>query len=840
MGELVKNRRARRIVVGLAVLVGYVALALVTCWVVSQNGSYPRGSDTMFHVYRGNAVYQSLRQGVPWPLVDPLWYNGVELLRFWAPLPAYAMAGCQALAAGDPFHGYLVFCGLVLVVGGLCWYHVGARLGRPALGAFLGAAWFFAPNNLIDLFYEGNLSRAMILAVLPLFLWWVYAFLCGDSWRRLPQISLGFSFMALCHSGYAGMVALAVIVWLLLWAIVNRSWRRGLGVLAAVACGYLAIGVWLVPSLIGGIASTNSSDVMSTFFQSLWLTINPLDRVITGKVEFYFGLSTFLVCAAGALLSKRKSLPLFWCALITVLLTSQSAYPLLSSLPGGQYLWMLRFLSIAIAMVFLGLLTWSTLRRGVLVAMCVLLALDVVPSLSLVYGDLSGRQPAERLSEEADQTLIAQAKQVTRQRMSLIDGSSLGSTGPYIIAAYDQPVAMSQGAGWQSAATATNIMRVNSAAEQGLFPYLFDRSLELGCDTVLVRTGFVRNYSFSSQQEMDAAAQAVGYQLVASNGSYRLYHLDGAPDTWGTVNHYEAIGIGTGASALSLSYPQIEETSDTNLNHYGLDELSGYKTVYLSGFTYDDQSAAEELIEQLAQRGVRVIISADGIPVDQTTHDRIFLGVRCNDVNFSNAYPELHTKVGTLNCEPFPQGSEDWHTVYLEGLDQSWGTFSMEGDEGSTGAQNLDFVGTVKSDNIIMVGLNLGYYYSLTQDPGAGQLLDAVMGGERGSLPERDIVPLQVSFAPDGITVSSDTDDVNTTLAYHDEFAQAAGVSTRNNLVHVNAGTTVLPLFYPHLGEGLAVSAVGIVGLAALTLAVRRVESSRPTEGKAPRGKERT
>lgn len=829
MGESLRRAgggRRRRVLEAVAVTLLYVVLAIATCYVVHQNGSYPRGSDTMFHVYRGNVVYQSIRNGVAWPLYDPLWYNGVELLRFWAPLPAYLMAGCQALAGGDPFGGYLVFVGAVLVGGGLSWYYVGSRLGRRALGAFVGALWFFTPNNLVDLFYEGNLSRAVILAMLPLFLYWVYDYLHGAGWKGLVRIGVSFAVMALCHSGYAGMVALAVILWLVLSGVLNRTWRRGAAVLAAVACGYLSIGVWLVPSLMGGITSTSSSDVMATFFQSFWLTINPFDRITTGDVEFYFGFAAFVTCAFGAICSKRATLPLFWGALVTVLLTSKTAYPLLSSLPGGQYLWMLRFLSIAIAMTLLGLLAWSTLRKGLVMVLCVLLALDTVPSLSLVYGDLSGLQPEERLSEEADATLIAQAKQLTRQRMSLIDGSSLGSTGAYLISAFGDQVAQSQGAGWQSAATASNVMHVNAAAEQGLFPYLFDRCLELGDDVVLIRTAFVKDYTFTSQQEMDSAASSVGYELVASNGDYRLYQLKDAPESWGTVSTYEAIGIGTGAATLSLSYPEIEETTDTNLNHYSFEELSGYKTIYLSGFTYDDQAAAEDLVTRLAESGVRVIISADGIPVNGTTHDRIFLGVRCNDVNFSNGYPELDTTVGKLNCAPFPEGSENWHSVYLEGLDQSWGTFSMDSGDGQ-GATDLDFVGTVRNDNIVMVGLNLGYYYSLTQDPGAGQLMDQVMGMDRGALPQREVVATQVAYAPDAITVTCDRDNVNTGLAYHDEFAAAEGVRTRNNLTYVDTGTTVLPFSYPHLGEGLAVSGVGVAGMVGLALVARRRERGR-------------
>ena len=113
------NRMRRGSVLPLLAPVCYLAISVFVVLWVCWNGVYPSGSDTMCHVYRGDFVYRSILEGNWWPSYNPMWYNGVQLLRYWAPLPAYFMALCQALAGGDPLDGYLVFVGMICFLGAL-------------------------------------------------------------------------------------------------------------------------------------------------------------------------------------------------------------------------------------------------------------------------------------------------------------------------------------------------------------------------------------------------------------------------------------------------------------------------------------------------------------------------------------------------------------------------------------------------------------------------------------------------------------------------------------------------------------------------------------------------
>ena len=200
----------------------------------------------------------------------------------------------------------------------------------------------------------------------------------------------------------------------------------------------------------------------------------------------------------------------------------------------------------------------------------------------------------------------------------------------------------------------------------------------------------------SPVEEMDEAASRVGYRLVDYNDGYRFYKLD-VDGNWGTVTKYRAIGIGTAAPGISRQFPIVEETERTNLNEFTFEELSAYDLIYLAGFTYDDKAAAEKLITDLSESGVHIVIAADGIPDDRGSQNQSFLGVICNAVSFSQGYPDLKTIDGILETDLFPDGYREWSTVYVDGLDDVWGTVNdVEWD--------LPFYGTVKNDNIVVIG----------------------------------------------------------------------------------------------------------------------------------------
>ena len=77
-------------------------------------------------------------------------------------------------------------------------------------------------------------------------------------------------------------------------------------------------------------------------------------------------------------------------------------------------------------------------------------------------------------------------------------------------------------------------------------------------------------------------------------------------------------------------------------------------------------------------------------------------------------------------------------------------------------------------------------------------------------LPDRTIVPLSVDYRDNIITVHSDQDNVNTTLAYQDIFTSGQPIRSLHNHLHVQKGETVIRLHYPHWILGLIVTVLGL------------------------------
>lgn len=793
-----------------------VSVSVMVVKIVSQNGTYPAGSDTMYHIYRGDYVYNSIKDGNWYPLYDYMWYNGVELMRYWAPLAAYFMAFCEMLAGGNMLIGYLIFIGIISVLGALGWLYIGIRMKRPVLGAFIGFIWFFMPNNLCALFVEGNLARSLSMIFLPLFIYEVSEYLKDRKVIRIPFAMISFILIALCHLGYAGMVALAVLVYCIVHMIEGYSKRAAADIVISILLSFMLIGVWLVASLNGGITSLDNSENMANFFQKIVYTLNPVDRITTDYAHFYFGLAAAILAVGGMFFGYKKSRAGFVTAIITLICTATAMYPVLKILPGSQYLWMLRFISIALCMILYSFLKWDTLKKPLIVFFCVLLVLDIVPSIPLITGGLDtisitkngvsintdNDSVWDRLDMQQDNTLISKAQSITKQRIALLDDSSLGSMGAFLVSDWNNAIPAAYGAGREAANTSTNIVRINRALADGNYYYVFDRCRELGNDTVLVRLSSLEKYGVSVK-DMDMAAGASGYSVAGENAAYRLYHMD-TYDNWGTISKYEVIGIGSGTPLISQSFPAVEETDSDNLNDYSYEQLSQYKQVILDGFTYDDKTAAEELVLRLSEAGVKVVIYADGIPQEKKTQSQVFLGVTCSDIVFKNGYPDMDTKLGVLYPDLFPKGYATWQTVYVTGLDNTWGSVMDNG-------LKLDFYGTVKNDNIIVCGLNLAYYYGVSADKSVGRLLSDMMDITSAQLPERTNIELKVEHDVNGITITSDYDNVNTSLSYHDIFVSDEWLGKKNNLTYVRAGVTKITFKVPYLWQGLCVSVAGLI-----------------------------
>ena len=796
-----KNKITGLIVIIFTFIIG-AGLSFLLYIIISSNGIYPSGSETMFHVYRGDLLYKSLANGDGYPLYDRFWYNGIEPMRYRMPLSAFLFAICEAFAAGDVFKGYIIYVIMIFLLGLLSFTVCGFLKKRPVIGLLLGCIWFFVPNNIYTLFVEGSLSRSLAYGFLPLLLFGVYEFL-EDGRVRYLCISAGSLFLIILSDlEFAAMTVISLVVFLVVYRFFHRKRRRIFKVLCLIPLVYLMAGIVIYPYMKGSMAPENA-DYARRFFQNILISLNPLYRIRDSKEAVYFGLSLLVVAVLGTLASNRSSAPGFINAIIILVLSGTLAYPVLQIMPGSEKYLMLRYFSLAMAFIMLGILYWNKLKKWVLAVFLLLICVDIVPSLIWLLGSGDNTQPRYRLSELYENSYIRQAQEICKDRIALFDLSTLGAKGAFLVSDFGTPSMSIFGSDWQCSATSNNTKRLNSAMGDEYYDYMFDRCVEMGADTVIIQKAQAV-YGEKSLVKLDRAAERLGYDILYENSDYMLYHLD-VDGLYGTITDYDAIGIGYSAYSLSFAFPNIKEAGDDYLDHYSYDFLKDFGTVYLSGFYYDNKEAAEELVLKLAENGVRVVILADGIPEDRESRSKTFLGVTCNVIQFENGYPILYTRdFGEMDCDLFPKGYSKWVTYYLNGMKDVRGTISDNSVE-------LAFCGTGQNENICYIGLNIPFYYYLTQDDNAGKLMQWVMGMEPGQLPERQILPLEIDFMSRGMIINSEEDYVNTALAYHDIFRSDRGLYMDNNMLVVREGQTIINFVYPYFKEGIIMSSVGLL-----------------------------
>lgn len=793
-------------VIALGAIVAFAALIM---YVIYRYGNYPSGSDTYCHLYRADVILENIREGNWFPLYDPYWYNGVEIMRYWGPVPLYVLAFMQYLG-GDIFAGYIGYVGLLFVIGAFGWGMFGRRLSRMGMGLFVGCIWFFIPENMKVIFYDGNMPRALINALLPWLVCYVYDLIEEKRARNICKLTLLFALITLCHIGTTLMLVVVLLIYLLVYGKVHKNFKTIGHVLLCVLNGMLISGIWMMPSFHGSGAGGSNNQVMEGFFQNALLSVNPFPAW-NGQTLFYFGLSLFVLCLLGLFLGNKETLPGFAVGLIIFLLTSNSAYDILSKLPFSSYLWMMRFVSMALAFVMAAFLLWKGLKRHFVVFLCALLILDCLPVLRYIHSGTENVMTAEEKNDlYGKKILMNQAKEITAQRMTVFDLSGYGAFAPYYATGTGRKVLYMFGAGWEGARTAENIVMLNTAVETGRYNYVFDRCIEMGTDTLV----FVINNLQNKERDLESLAQSgarFGYEVVLQNDQNILMHKE-TPESFGVVSSYPYLAIGNAAKDIALLYPAFEEGKSEDLSEYTFEELKDYKCIYLSDFEYGDKASAERLLTQLADGGTKVFIDMNKVPVDRETNVQEMFGVSVQSITYNNSFPVITYGGKEYKTAGFPEIYKEWKANYLIGLKEVTGKSDINGRE-------LAFSGTNGNDNIVFLGYNFIYYTELTGDSAARELVSEVLGVTEEEIPEREIVPIHVEFKDRKIVIKSPDDNVGTTLAdITDIFESDRTYENRNHMITVDKGTTVVRMHYPYFVQGLIVSVLGLLMLLAVMI----------------------
>jgi uncharacterized membrane protein len=694
---------------------------------VSSAPGYPWGSDTLGHILRAETIKEGIQQGDWLPRLMPDWYLGIQLFRYYPPLPYILLAGLTALGH-DPVAAANWFLFLCALAGGLSWLAFQRWTGWvPAtLG---GGLYLFLPDNLRVAFAEGNLPRALATALLPLALYFLLRTVNSDN-RPLDRagLALCMATIVLTHAMMAAIYAACFTLLIgFLWAFRAMKTRPAVWAITAITTGLLLSGWWLLPSLTGGITEINSAAMTEALavipFQNY---LDPFIRTHNPEV-IYIGVALLVMAIVTLGFSPRRnrySLALTLTGLCGVLITTPGFNQVFNALPLHNLLWPLRFLGIASTLLLLALVwrleAWSRQALRIVGLGIALLALDGAGSLFLIH--LRPLQP----------DMLAISQELARSpgwREATLDQSVLGSGPAYLFTAVGK---REQVFGWayQGASDASDIAALNDAMQFGQLAYLTDRLNRMGVDDVVLWKGA------PNAAQTATTLQQAGFLPVFNGEITSLYHRDGGPRAYQAQDTF--LGIGQAVRPYAFLFPQITVGGSQYLDDYSAQELESYQTILLAGFRWRNQATAENLVRQVAASGTRVLVDLTGVSVDPLARIPHFLDVWGERLVLAGDPLSIDGANHSYRIPGFSQDGSLWYTYTPQGLDG----VALQSNYLDEPVAVYGFR-QVPNGQVWFLGLNLAYHAMLTQDPAAIALLSDVLGLPSQSPSDISTVPLE-------------------------------------------------------------------------------------------------
>ncbi|GAB4531561.1 MAG: 6-pyruvoyl-tetrahydropterin synthase-related protein [Anaerolineales bacterium] len=673
------------------------------------DGLYPWASDGLSHVMKAAYLQDELSQGVIYPEFFPDWYFGAQVLRYYPPLPYYALVTLGE-GLGIPLPNATAWLiALCAWFGGLSWLLYRRWIGW--LPATLGGTLFLMlPDNLRVAFAEGNYPRVLTTALIPLLVYLALRALEDDAplWTQAGLV-LGMTVTVLNHAMLSAIHAVAITLLVFgLWLGKKTTIWRALLVPVCLGTGIMLAGWWLLPSLTGGITELDTSYWARITYPWREL-LNPFLRMHNIEV-LYIGATLMLLPLAGLLWRRGRNAATVSLTLVGafgVLINTRGFNGLYNALPLSSLMMPYRFLGIASFMLLLALM-WQAHESGIpwlAGALFVLIALDSAPSLRLAHL----RPPSEQQMQVSN--LLAQ---LPGWRVATLDQGRLGPAPSYFLTAVG---GREQVYGWSyyGARTATTI----SALEDGLIyardAYVFDRLSLFGTDDVLLLK------SLEIAPALSARLEAAGYRSVFDDGSVVLYHRDGGARAFAV--QWRILGIGRGARNFSYLFPQIISGTSPYVDDYDQETLTRYPVVVLSGFTWHDLAQAETLVRQAAQAGVRFVVDFTQTREDSVSRIVRFLDVWGERIVLPPDEPILaRGPSGEYALAPFGEPNALWHTYTPQGLQNTDLTYTYLGENATLTGYN-----TYGSGQVWFIGGNLPYHAIGNHDPQAIRLLSSLL-----------------------------------------------------------------------------------------------------------------
>jgi hypothetical protein len=129
----------------------------------------PLGVDVWGHLARVWYMAKVLGEGGAPPDWFPHWYNGTALIQYYPPGSTWALAPIQMIT-DDVEVTFRIFAGIAVLFAGVATYLILLRWATPQWAALAAISFAAAPQFTRILYFEGNIPRTFIYALMPIML----------------------------------------------------------------------------------------------------------------------------------------------------------------------------------------------------------------------------------------------------------------------------------------------------------------------------------------------------------------------------------------------------------------------------------------------------------------------------------------------------------------------------------------------------------------------------------------------------------------------------------------------------------------------------------------------
>lgn len=783
-----RNKKIDSIIISLIII---FVCGFFTITYINKNGFYPLGKNTFEHLFKAEILYNAIKEKKFFLNYSEVWYNGFQPFRYTPPLTYYFLAFLNFFSDNIIFtYNAVIF--LVFIIGAIGWLINGIYINNIWISLIIGILWFFVPNNLRVIFLEGNIPNLLVNTILPYILLFLHKALKESKVSNFIILSILLTITTLISTTSSLTILISFFVFLLAESILNKTFFKNLIILLYSVLGILMASFWLYPAFKGKLLLRDGADmVVENQLFKISSSLNPLLR-LKDKEVFYFGLSFLLLALFGILFKNKEDKSGFYVGGVLFLGISNVVLSFLKIININEQLLITSLTSIAIVFILYSFLNYICLRKVLIIFWILILATDCFISAK---GLISSVTFPDDIAKELDKGLL-----VASERIALLDNKTFGSFPSYYLKFNPIDNKIMQVYGWdkESEDNNKNIIRLNNALERNYFNYLFDRSLELGADTLIIKKSLIENF-----QRLNIVAKEIGYQIVDEGKETITLKLP-IDYSFGTSNEYKGIAIGKYAESITYIFPSLYLGDSEFIDDYKLEDLKSQRVVFFSGYKYRNKNKAEELLLNLSRSNVRVVVDTIGIK-ESTLFDII-----PQEIVVKDSFKEFYYKNENISLNQFPREESQWKTNF----------FNVSDDENYAviDSKVISYILKKDNENLSFLALNIPYYSYLTKEENCIEILEDLMGLKAFETPKRTINKVNTRYKENNIFIDSGNKNTILPIAYNDYLIKNIGeFETVNDLVVMHENSGVLKIIYPGISEGVIISIVSIIVLATLS-----------------------